>query len=137
MRTRATEQGTGTPAPSAPPVPALPQSPGAGTTNTPQSIVIQPPRYGGNESPIPVEVIPLAGMLMTTILAVAIGYPIVRVISRYFDRRLDKTLVSAQEVTLQIRQLQESVDTMAIELERIGEAQRFSAKLLVERSERP
>jgi uncharacterized protein (DUF697 family) len=84
-----------------------------------------------------VEVIPLAGMLMTTILAVAIGYPIVRVISRYFDRRLDKTLVSAQEVTLQIRQLQESVDTMAIELERIGEAQRFSAKLLVERSERP
>jgi aspartokinase len=34
-------------------------------------------------------------------------------------------------------QLQQSVDAIAVEVERIAEAQRFSAKLLAERSEAP
>lgn len=34
-------------------------------------------------------------------------------------------------------QLQQSVDAIAVEVERIAEAQRFSAKLLAERSETP
>jgi len=34
-------------------------------------------------------------------------------------------------------QLQQSVDAFAVEVERIAEAQRFSAKLLAERSETP
>jgi hypothetical protein len=34
-------------------------------------------------------------------------------------------------------QLQQSVDAIAVEVERIAEAQRFSAKLLSERSETP
>ncbi len=34
-------------------------------------------------------------------------------------------------------QLQQSVDAIAVEVERIAEAQRFSAKLLAERSEIP
>ena len=36
----------------------------------------------------------------------------------------------------QLERLQQSVDAIAIEVERIAEAQRFSAKLLSERSER-
>lgn len=41
--------------------------------------------------------------------------------ARQFDQRLD--------------QLQQSVDAVAVEVERIAEAQRFSAKLLAERGE--
>jgi hypothetical protein len=36
---------------------------------------------------------------------------------------------------LQLEQLQQSVDAIAVEVERIAEAQRFSAKLLAERSD--
>lgn len=36
---------------------------------------------------------------------------------------------------LQLEQLQQSVDAIAVEVERIAEAQRFSAKLLAERTE--
>ena len=36
---------------------------------------------------------------------------------------------------LQLEQLQQSVDAIAVEVERIAEAQRFSAKLLAERAE--
>ena len=37
----------------------------------------------------------------------------------------------------QLERLQQSVDAIAIEVERIAEAQRFSARLMSERSERP
>ncbi|MEP7002166.1 MAG: hypothetical protein ABI969_16885 [bacterium] len=36
----------------------------------------------------------------------------------------------------QLEQLQQSIDAIAIEVERIAEAQRFSARLMSERSER-
>ena len=39
-------------------------------------------------------------------------------------------------VEAQLRQLGESVDAIALEVERIAEAQRFAAKLMVERNER-
>ena len=42
--------------------------------------------------------------------------------------------MAGPDLTPQIRQLQDSVDAMAIELERISEGQRFTAKLLAERS---
>jgi len=37
--------------------------------------------------------------------------------------------------SLQLEQLQQSVDAIAVEVERIAEAQRFSAKLLADRAE--
>ncbi|MDQ6870472.1 MAG: hypothetical protein M3037_00505 [Gemmatimonadota bacterium] len=39
--------------------------------------------------------------------------------------------------SLQLEQLQQSVDAIAVEVERIAEAQRFSAKLLAERGADP
>ena len=40
-----------------------------------------------------------------------------------------------QVAEARLEQLQQSIDAIAIEVERIAEAQRFSAKLLAERSE--
>ncbi|MEX2181567.1 MAG: hypothetical protein WD771_05955 [Gemmatimonadaceae bacterium] len=145
--------GGATPAQQAPVVPTVPQSPGAATGATPaapappaapaappgqpgtEAIVVQPPPYRvGNE--IPAEVIPILGIVSGTLIALVIGYPIVRLITRLIERRTDRSLVPGDQVALQLRQLQDSVDTMAIELERISEAQRFSARLLAERGEK-
>ena len=46
-----------------------------------------------------------------------------------------RTLEMSGAQNLQLEQLQQSVDAIAVEVERIAEAQRFSAKLLAERSE--
>jgi hypothetical protein len=73
----------------------------------------------------------MAGIFMT--VACVLGFPIVRVIARRFDPKL-RVLQSAPDLTPQLRQLQESVDTMAIELERISEGQRYATKLLTERA---
>jgi hypothetical protein len=46
-----------------------------------------------------------------------------------------KPLEITDSQNLQLQQLQQSVDAIAVEVERIAEAQRFSAKLLAERAE--
>jgi hypothetical protein len=46
-------------------------------------------------------------------------------------------LPRAQLAEQRIEYLQQSIDAMALELERVGEAQRFSDKLRVERGETP
>jgi hypothetical protein len=46
-------------------------------------------------------------------------------------------LPRAQLAEQRLEYLQQSVDAMALELERVGEAQRFSDKLKVERGETP
>ena len=48
-----------------------------------------------------------------------------------------RALSNAFEFQERFDQLQQSVDAIAVEVERIAEAQRFSAKLLAERSETP
>jgi hypothetical protein len=96
-----------------------------------------PPSPGYN----PNDVIPPGAVDMTyafffTVAFCVVGFPLARAISRRIDRKTEIKTVAAPDVTPHIRQLQDSVDAMAIELERISEGQRFTAKLLAERSER-
>ena len=65
---------------------------------------------------------------MTTALT-AVGLIAFRVVMR--TRRLPPPVQRDH----QLEQLQQSVDAIAVEVERIAEAQRFSAKLLAERTE--
>lgn len=51
-------------------------------------------------------------------------------------RRRYRALPADQEVDARLARLQEAVDAMAIEVERIGEAQRFMVKLQMERVQR-
>jgi hypothetical protein len=134
-----TSPGAPTGATQAAPAPAAPGAVGQGQATqdqgTPQTVVIQPPPYRdvrGNRE-IPDQVIPIIGMLTGTLMAIVLGYPIIRLISRLIERRFDKAYIKGANIEAQLRSLQESVDTMAIEIERIGESQRFQAKVLAER----
>ena len=50
-------------------------------------------------------------------------------------QRKPRSLEGNGAQNLQLQQLQQSVDAIAVEVERIAEAQRFSAKLLAERAD--
>lgn len=76
---------------------------------------------------------PIVGMTLSMIVVIFIGWPIARAFARRIDRRNEVGAVRAADLQPQIRQLQESLDVMAVELERISEAQRFQAKLMSER----
>lgn len=129
----ATAQQPAAAAPQNPPIPVVPSQPGAATSvgggGAGQAGTTAPPPVFERDE-IPDEVIPLVGMTLGILMTIIILFPIARAIGRWIDRRTDRSLVKVAEVAPQLRQLQESVDAMAIELERISEAQRFTAKLM-------
>lgn len=93
-----------------------------------------PAEFPGARPDIPPEVIPILGIIFGCTTVMVLGFPIIRVLARRFDRSTEKIRASGPDVTPQLRQLQDSVDAMAIEIERISEGQRFTSKLLAERT---
>ena len=83
------------------------------------------------------DVISFAGVMLTIIVSVAVlagvyvGTKWALATAKGHERR-PSSLDSGR-----LEQLQQSVDSIAIEVERIAEAQRFMAKLTAERSEAP
>ncbi|HUO51314.1 MAG TPA: hypothetical protein VMT93_02245 [Gemmatimonadaceae bacterium] len=76
-------------------------------------------------------VIPVAFFI--TVIVIAVGIPIARAIARAIDR---KTLTPAAppELMQRFERMEQSIDAIAVEVERISEAQRFTTKLLSERA---
>ena len=75
-------------------------------------------------------VIPLAGMLM--IIVLAIGVPLVRAMGRRWESeaRLPR---SDLESSQRLARIEQAIDAMALEVERISEGQRFVTRLLSDR----
>lgn len=75
--------------------------------------------------------VPLGGMFM--IVAIVLGIPIVRMMSKRLDART-ATPLSSSDTTARLERIEHAIDAMAVEVERIAEGQRFTTKLLSERS---
>jgi hypothetical protein len=106
------------PAPSAP-----------GTTTQPST---NPDDFSMPQGAVDVSIV-----FFVTVAFCVVGFPLARAFARRIDRKTVVQAVAAPDLTPHIRQLQDSVDAMALELERISEGQRFTAKLLSERSGGP
>jgi hypothetical protein len=74
--------------------------------------------------------IPLGFFAM--VATIAIGAPLARAFARRMEHE-SKTKV-APEVTSRLERIEQAVDAIAIEVERISEGQRFTTKLLTERA---
>jgi hypothetical protein len=96
----------------------------------------QPPGNPDDFS-MPQQAVGVSVAFFLTVAVCVIGFPLARAFARRIDRKTEFKAVAAPDLTPHIRQLQDSVDAMAIELERISEGQRFTAKLLAERSGGP
>ncbi|HEX5831319.1 MAG TPA: hypothetical protein VFY16_10090 [Gemmatimonadaceae bacterium] len=83
--------------------------------------------------PFEIVVMSVLGTLIPAVVAIVLGLPLVKLIARRFDR--GTVPASALErIDERLARLETSIDTMAVEVERIAEAQRFTAKLLAERA---
>lgn len=110
------------------PAPAAPSGgiPGPTTSTT------APPVF--NPDDIPPNAYNVTIAFFVTAAVCVIGLPIARAIARRLDGRTSSLKAGAPDTTPQLRQLQESVDALAIEMERMSEGQRFTAKLLADRA---
>jgi hypothetical protein len=93
-----------------------------------------PPAPPFNNDYIPQQAVDIATSFFVMVAVCVVGFPLARAFGRLIDRKAQVKSMPSADLTPQIRQLQDSVDAMAIELERISEGQRFTAKLLADRS---
>jgi hypothetical protein len=79
-------------------------------------------------------VIPIAGMLM--IIVLAIGIPLVRALGKRWERESGAARIPA-DVGTRLERIEQAVEAIAVEVERISEGQRFTTKLLSDRPAEP
>ena len=111
-----------------------------------QRIVIgpeEPVAVGGRGEPgmppgfdIPPRAESVAYAFFLTIAVIAIGVPLVRAFARWLDRRGTPPAVPV-EVTRRLEAIEQAVETVAVEVERISEGQRFTSRLLNDMREAP
>jgi hypothetical protein len=92
-------------------------------------VIMVPPPHQGD---IPPRVMEAITFFVVAAVICIVGLPIARAIGRWIDRRGLPSPVNA-EMTAQMNRIEQAVDTMSVEVERISEAQRYQAKLLVDR----
>jgi hypothetical protein len=74
-------------------------------------------------------VVPIVLFVMVGV--VAIGVPIAKALARKIDRTTDQR--SAPDIVARLERMEQAIDSIAVEVERISEGQRFTTKLLSER----
>ena len=78
------------------------------------------------------DIIAIVGFLTTAII-ISIGIPLVRGLVRRWDRRDARPAIPA-DTTARLERIEQAVDAMSIEVERIAEGQRFVTRMLSERA---
>jgi len=76
-------------------------------------------------------IIPIAAFVMVTVTA--IGVPIAKAYARRMDREPRQPSLPP-DMTARLDRMEQAIDSIAIEVERISEGQRFTTKLLAERN---
>ena len=111
-----------------PPVP--PEAPRTFTIRGPngeQTVIGMPPA----SDIIPPQAVDISIAFFVTMAIIIIGLPLARAFARRMDRKSASPQISG-DVSAQLAQLNQSVDAIALEVERITEGQRFTTRLLTE-----
>jgi hypothetical protein len=82
---------------------------------------------------VPITEVMIPIVLFICIAATVIGVPIARAYGRRVDREARQPSIPP-EVAARLERMEQALDTIAVEVERISEGQRFTTKLLSERA---
>jgi hypothetical protein len=97
--------------------------------NGTQTAITIPPHAFDNA--IPPQAVDMTVAFFLTVAVIIIGLPLARAFARRLDRR-GGTPQMSNEVSSQLAHLNQAVDAIALEVERISEGQRFTTRLLSE-----
>lgn len=93
---------------------------------TPRTHTTQPPPFP--QPRIPGEAVDIAIGFFVTCAVIIVGRPISRAIGRRVERNVAPPALQG-DATLQLQRIEQAVEAIAIEVERISESQRFLTKL--------
>ena len=83
---------------------------------------------------IPPEVPQILGIMGFTLVCCIVGFPIARAFGRWIDRRGTTSPAPPREVMQRLEAIEQAVESVAVEVERISEGQRFTTRVLSERT---
>jgi hypothetical protein len=92
--------------------------------------IVSVPSYDAKHL-IPPQAVDISVAFFIMIAAIIIGLPVARAFARRMDRGAARSAVSP-EISTQLTQLNQAVDAIALEVERISEGQRYTTRLLAE-----
>ena len=78
----------------------------------------------------PEIIVPVSGMMM--ILGIVLGVPLVRSYTKRVESKPLRDSLPSGELITRLDRIEQSIEAMATEVERIAEGQRFTTKLLSE-----
>jgi hypothetical protein len=97
---------------------------------------LQPPRPGmtmhdpfDNSNLIPPQAVDIAYGFFLMCAVMVVGWPLARAFGRRLERRGEAPAAIPPALADQLQRIEQAVDAMSIEVERISESQRFMAKL--------
>ena len=102
-----------------------------GGAGTEAHVEVPPFPFGPGGPRIPVEAVVISIAFFVMIVLVAVGIPI----ARAFGRRIDKRSAAAPQLAdfgQRLDRIEQAIETVAVEVERISEGQRYSARLMTE-----
>lgn len=86
---------------------------------------------------IPAGVVEMMKIMGLVAVIIVVGLPIARAVGRWIDRRSATPPPASPDVARRLEAIEQAVDAVAVEVERISEGQRFATKLLSERAQPP
>ena len=90
------------------------------------------PPFPGQGPQIPEGVVIISVAFFVVCAVIAIGFPIARAIARRMDRRGAVAPGADSDARARLERIEQAVDAIAIEVERISEGQRFTTKIISE-----
>ena len=81
---------------------------------------------------LPEGLVDMMGIIFTSVTLMTLGAPIVKAWASRFERRTEVKQQAAIEERL--ASIEQAIDSVAVEVERISEGQRFTSKLLADRA---
>ena len=72
-------------------------------------------------------------IFVSSIPVIAIGVPIARAFARRIEKAPSETASIPHDVVARLERMEQAIDAIAVEMERVSEGQRFTTKLLTER----
>lgn len=122
------------PAPSAPKVPDVPSR--EQIRNQIRQSIQDATRHSGQTQPaafpndvIPPQAVDISIAFFIMVAVILIGWPLARAFGRRLERRADVPALPDPAMSGQLQRIEQAVEAMSIEIERISESQRFMAKL--------
>lgn len=81
---------------------------------------------------VPPELVAVSIAFLVMLVVIAIGWPLARAFARRMDRQHAVPPALLEEQRERLTRIEQAVDAMSIEMERVSEGQRFVTKLLTE-----